>query len=63
MSSPFQYRTNHRTVVSSLALLPVFSGSLLTVQASAQTTSGEATAVVERWGLETGNPRFRPRYD
>jgi phosphoserine phosphatase len=37
MRSPLQYRTNRRAVVSSLALLPVFSGSLLTVQASAQT--------------------------
>ncbi len=40
MSSSLQYRTNRRAVVSSLAPLPGFSGSLLTVQASAQTTSG-----------------------
>lgn len=38
MRSPLQYRTNRRAVVSGLTLLPVFSGSLLTVQASAQTT-------------------------
>ena len=38
MHSLLHYRTNRRVFVSTLALLPAFSGSLLTVQASAQTT-------------------------
>src|SRR5215831_13230763 len=38
MQSPFNYRTNRRVLISTLALLPALSGPLLTVQGPAQTT-------------------------